>query len=110
MEYEDGIVEPIFGAFYVTPAYCQVSFNYFREDADYPVQQKLKEVDEKTENDLLKDNNLIVIKNSPEYITNKQSNTPTNRILISLFSRERLKFILQYVIVYVEEVVRKSLK
>ncbi|WP_130735915.1 type I restriction endonuclease [Flavobacterium sp. J27] len=103
MEYEDGIVEPIFGGFYATPAYENVQFNYFREDLDYPVQQKLKDIDEKTENELLKDNNLIVIKNSPEYITNKQSNTPTNRILTSLFSKERLKFILQYSIVYVEE-------
>ena len=103
MEYEDGIVEPIFGAFYATPAYENVQFNYFREDADYPVQQKLKDIDEKNENELLKDNNLIVIKNSPEYITNKQPNTPTNRILTSLFSKERLKFILQYAIVYVEE-------
>ncbi len=103
MEYEDGIVEPIFGAFYATPAYENVHFNYFREDPDYPVQQKLKDIDDKTENELLKDNNLIVIKNSPEYITNKQPNTPTNRILTSLFSKERLKFILQYAIVYVEE-------
>ncbi|MCP2027418.1 type I restriction enzyme R subunit [Flavobacterium sp. HSC-32F16] len=103
MEYEDGIVEPIFGAFYATPAYDQVHFNYFREDVDYPVIQKQKEIDEKVENELLKDNNLIVIKNSPEYITNKQTNTPTNRILTSLFSKERLKFILQYAIVYVEE-------
>lgn len=103
MEYEDGIVEPIFGAFYATPAYDQVHFNYFREDVDYPVIQKQKEIDEKAENELLKDNNLIVIKNSPEYITNKQTNTPTNRILTSLFSKERLKFILQYAIVYVEE-------
>ena len=41
MEYEDGIVEPIFGAFYATPSYDQVSFNYFREDLDYPVKQSL---------------------------------------------------------------------
>jgi type I restriction enzyme R subunit len=103
MEYEDGIVEPIFGAFYATPAYDQVHFNYFREDPDYPVMQKLKEIEEKSENDLLKDNNLIVIKNSPEYITNKQENTPTNRILTSLFSKERLRFILKFAIAYVEE-------
>ena len=103
MEYEDGIVEPIFGAFYATLAYDQVHFNYFREDVDYPVVQKQKEIDEKAENELLKDNNLIVIKNSPEYIINKQTNTPTNRILTSLFSKERMKFILQYAIVYVEE-------
>lgn len=103
MEYEDGIIEPFYGAFYATPSYEQVHFNYFREDADYPVKQKLLIIDEKTENELLKDNNLIVIKNSPEYITNKHENTPTNRILSSLFSKERLQFLLQYAIVYVEE-------
>lgn len=103
MEYEDGIVEPIFGAFYGTAAYEHVGFNYFREDLDYPVQQKLLTIDEATENALLKDNNLTVIKNSPEYITNKSENTPTNRILKSLFSKERLAFILRYAITYVEE-------
>lgn len=103
MEYEDGIVEPIFGAFYGTVGYEQVSFNYFREDLDYPVQQKLIAIDESTENALLKDNNLTVIKNSPEYITNKNENTPTNRILKSLFSKERLAFILKYAFAYVQE-------
>lgn len=103
MEYEDGIVEPIFGAFYATPSYEQVNFNYFREDLNYPVKQTLGIIDEKAENNLLKDNNLVVIKNSPEYITNKQENTPTNRILSSLFSKERLQFILRYSIAYVEE-------
>lgn len=103
MEYEDGIVEPIFGAFYASPSYGQVSFNYFREDVDYPVKQSLLNLNDSIENALLKDNNLMVIKHSPEYITNKQDNTPTNRILTSLFSKERLKFLLKYAIAYVEE-------
>lgn len=29
MEYEDGVVEPVFGAFYATPAYANLKFNYF---------------------------------------------------------------------------------
>ncbi|MFL9845619.1 type I restriction endonuclease [Flavobacterium rhizosphaerae] len=103
MEYEDGIVDPVFGAFYGTPSYDQVHFNFFREDEDYPVKQKLLSIDEKTEIELLKDNNLIVIKNSPEYLTNKQENTPTNRILTSLFSKVRLQFLLKYAIAYVQE-------
>lgn len=103
MEYEDGIVEPIFGAFYATPSYDQVNFNYFREDLEYPVKQTLLTLSEDIENQVLKDNNIVVIKDSPEYIINKQDNTPTNRILTSLLSRERLQFILQYAIAYVEE-------
>lgn len=103
MEYEDGIVEPVFGAFYATSAYADLHFNYFREDEDFPVRQKVLNISEQQENDVLRDNNLQVIKHSPEFKTNKELNTPTNRILTSLFSRERLQFVLQYGITYVKE-------
>lgn len=103
MEYEDGIVEPIFGAFYATSAYADLSFNYFREDEDYPVNHKLRLITEQDENAILKDNNLLVIKHSPEFKTNKEPNTPTHRILTSLFSKERFAFILRYAFAYVEE-------
>ncbi len=103
MEYEDGVVDPIFGAFYGTPAYGEVLFNYFREDVDYPVNQALVTISDELENSLLKDNNLSVIKHNPEFITNKDERTPTNRILTSLFSKERLAFVLQFAIAYVED-------
>lgn len=103
MEYEDGIVEPILGAYYATAAYDNISFNYFREDLDYPVEQKLLDITEDEESKVLKDNNLIVIKHNPEFITNKNENSHTNRILTSLFSKERLEFILQFAIAYVQE-------
>lgn len=103
MEYEDGVIEPIFGAFYASAAYSDLKFNYFREDEDYPVKEKLKVIDEKEEFAVLRDNNLTVIKNSPEFITNKNPNSPTNRILTSMFSRERLAFILRYGLAYVDE-------
>lgn len=103
MEYEDGIVEPVFGAYYATAAYKEINFNFFREDVEYPVTDLLKSIVPETENLLLRDNNLMVIKHSPEYITNKQDNTPTNRILTSLFAKERLQFILQFAIAYVKE-------
>lgn len=103
MEYEDGIVEPIFGAFYATSAYSDLSFNYFREDEDYPINQKLRIITEQEENSILKDNNLLVIKHSPEFKTNKEPNTPTHKILTSLFSKERFAFILRYAFAYVEE-------
>lgn len=52
---------------------------------------------------MLKDNNLLVIKHSPEFKTNKDEHSPTHRILTSLFSRERLAFLLRYAIAYVRE-------
>lgn len=103
MEYEDGIVEPVFGAFYATAAYGDLHFNYFREDEDFPVKQKLETISESEENAILKDTNLLVIKHSPEFKINKEPYTPTHRILTSLFSKERLSFILRYAIAYVEE-------
>lgn len=103
MEYEDGIVDPVFGAFYATAAYKDLQFNYFREDPEYPVKQGLMSISEELENAILKDTNLMVIKHSPEFNTNKSEYTPTHRILTSLFSRERIFFILKYALVYVEE-------
>ena len=103
MEYEDSIVEPVFGAFYATSAYADLHFNYFREDVDYPVKQELINLSEDQENFVLKDNNLLVIKHSPEFKTNKKPHSPTHKILTSLFSRERLGFILRYAIAYVRE-------
>ena len=61
MEYEDGVVEPIFGAYYATSAYSDLQFNYFREDGDYPVLEKLGVLNEEIENLILKDNNLLAI-------------------------------------------------
>src|SRR5690606_24972549 len=103
IEYEDGLIDPIFGAYYTISAYGDLHFNFFREDKDYPVKSPLLDVPEADEFAILKDNNISVIKNSPEYITNKAPHTPTNRILTSLFSKERLQFILQFAIAYVQE-------
>ncbi len=55
MEFEDGIVEPVFGAFYASAAYGNLNFNYFREDEDFPVNQKFDTVSEQEENDVPKD-------------------------------------------------------
>lgn len=103
MEYEDGIIDPVFGAFYATAVYKDLQFNYFREDPEYPVKQGLKPISEEQENAILKDTNLMVIKHSPEFLTNKSEYTPTHRILTSLFSRDRFAFILKYALAYVAE-------
>ena len=63
----------------------------------------MEEEGEDLENFVLKDNNLLAIKHTPEFITNKDNYTPTNRILTSLFSKERIAMILQYSIAYVQE-------
>ena len=103
MEYDSESVEPIQGAFYSTTSYHNANFNCFREEEKLDVEGILKDEDETIENIVLKDNNLFSIKHSPEFITNKSVNGPTNRILTSLFSRDRLAMLLKYSIAYVEE-------
>ncbi|MDE7437027.1 MAG: DEAD/DEAH box helicase family protein, partial [Muribaculaceae bacterium] len=54
------------------------------------------------EKKILKDFNCEVIHTTPEYKTNLDTNTPTNRIITSMCSPERLLFILKYGIAYVK--------
>jgi type I restriction enzyme R subunit len=100
MEYDDTSPEPIEGAFYAAPAKEPI-FNYFREEEKLNIAKLLQDIDENTEDFILKDNNLEVIKYNPEFIVNKEPNTPTNRLSTSLLSKDRLSFILQYAIAYV---------
>lgn len=102
MEYDDNSPMPIEGAFYATASYQKPSFNYFREEVDFDLNTLLTPVDDDLENFILKDNNLVGIKNSPEFITNKNPDSPTNRICTSLFQKERLQFMLQYSIAYLK--------
>ena len=103
MEYDNSSPLPIEGAFYATTSYYKPIFNYFREEAIFDLNQILSEVDDSVETTVLKDNNLVGIKHSDEFITNKNPYTPTNRICTSLFQKERLAFVLQYGIAYVKE-------
>jgi type I restriction enzyme R subunit len=102
MEYDDSSPMPIEGAFYATASYQKPSFNYFREEVKFDLNIILSEVDDACENYVLKDNNLVGIKNSPEFSTNKNSDSPSNRICTSLFQRERFQFMLQYAVAYVK--------
>ncbi len=103
MEYDLESIEPIQGAFYASTSYASANFNCFREEEKLDLTTLLKAGDDDLENLVLKDNNLSAIKHSPEFITNKEPNSPTNRILTSLFSEDRFAMILKYSIAYVNE-------
>lgn len=102
MEYDLESIEPIQGAFYASSSYSNANFNCFREEEKFNLAAILKLEDDELENFVLKDNNLSSIKYSPEFITNKSTNTPTNRILTSLFSRGRFAMLLKYCFAYVK--------
>jgi type I restriction enzyme R subunit len=103
MEYDIESIEPIQGAFYASTSYSSANFNCFREEEKFDLASLLNAEDDDLENLVLKDNNLSAIKHSPEFITNKDPNSPTNRVLTSLFGRDRLAMILKYSIAYVNE-------
>lgn len=102
MEYDNHSPLPIEGAFYATASYQKPGFNYFREEEDFDLTALLYDVSDEIETAILQDTNLVGIKHSSEFITNKNPNTPTNSICTSLFQRDRLSFLLQYGIAYVK--------
>ena len=106
MEYDNESIDQIEGAYYASTSYKNAIFNAFKEDLNVET-LKLSEIlaveNDEIENFILKDNNLNVIKHSPEFLTNKDPNTPTNRIITSLFSKERFAIFLKYGIAYVKE-------
>lgn len=103
MEYDQESVEPVQGAFYSSTSYGDVSFNCFREEEELNLSFLLQPEDDDRENFVLKDNNLAAIKHSPEFITNKEPTSPTNRLLTSLFCQKRLAMLLQFGFAYVQE-------
>lgn len=102
-EYDEESVPPIQGAFYAAPDLEEAKFNCFREE-DREIHKFALPLDEDVEKEILRDTNLVSIFGTSEYLTNKDINSPTNRILTSLLCKDRLKTILKYGIAYVNTV------
>ena len=108
MEYDAlGGIVPIQGAFYCTGAKKKSPFNCFREHnplnqdvAPYNSNYQYGAIDPAVEKKILSDFNNQVIHTTPEYQTNLNTYTPTNRIITSMCSPERLLFLLKYGITY----------
>lgn len=111
MEYDaQGGVVPIEGVFYGTNAHKKIKLNCFREEnvnrqpvapfnRDFPY----KDIDDNVEKQILSDFNNQVLRENTEYKTNCQFYTPTNRVITSMCSPERLLYLLKYGIAYVHE-------
>ena len=99
-EYDDSDIEPIQGAFYASSSYTRMFFSKFREQRVEELRAKMKAIDTDNEAFILSDTNLIVIKGTPEYTSSINEDSPTNRIITSLYTKGRLLFLLKYGICY----------
>lgn len=109
MEYDtEGGITPIQGVFYCTGARERAKLSTFREEnpqnlerAPFHEDFPYAELNHETEQKILDDYNVQVIRHTPEYATNLSPFTPTNRALTSLVSPERLLYLIKYGIAYV---------
>lgn len=104
MPYDDADIDPIQGAFYSSTSKTKAFFNLFKEEPQNIVKltTATEELDSITENFILQDTNYQSLKNSVEFETNKDLSTPTNSIILSLFSKNRIFDILKYAFAYVK--------
>ena len=104
-EYDHEGLVPIQGAFYATTSKKEAFFNVFRE-ADDDILAKSgynPELPDGVEKQVLTHRNCIPIKESEEYKHNQRPDSPTNRIITSMLSRERILFLLRYGFAYVDK-------
>ncbi len=94
------------GSFYTTPNGQKTTFSFFRDE------EKLsagKDVSSDFIKHVLKDNKYSpTVFDTPEFQTNLSPDTPCNRFVTSLFSKERLMFLLQYGMLYLDKKVKEK--
>lgn len=101
-EYNETELTPINGAFYSTS--YNLKLKHFREELSHTLPtQDIAPLETNAIKQILKDTNTQAILNTPEFHTNTALDTPTNRLLISLFSHQRLMFFLRYGIAFVRD-------
>lgn len=99
LEYNDDELTKMSGSFYTTPNGNQYSYNHFREEQQIIINDYL---DEETIDSVLLDTNASTIKNTNEFHSNLKPDTPCNRFITSVFSKERFIQFIKYGIVYVD--------
>ena len=105
MEYEesDDAEDVKAGSFYTTPNGMNTSFSFFREnDPGYLATYPFLEVPEEACREVLKDCGYRASEfDAPEFQENLKPGSPCNSFVTSFFDRERVLFILQYGLMYV---------
>ncbi|WP_149556248.1 type I restriction endonuclease [Streptococcus cristatus] len=91
------------GSYYGSNAYSKTKFNAFKEEREEDFLHSLASLTEDQIDFVLDDMNHFALKSQPEFKTNLNHDTPCNAFLSSLYTKERLLFMLRFGLVYVEE-------
>ena len=95
------------GSFYTTPNGQKTTFSFFREEN--PRKDGFEVVTNDTVKYVLKDNHYSPAEaDTPEFQMNLDPDTPCNRFVTSLFTKDRILFYLQYGITYVDGTVKQK--
>lgn len=101
LNYDDEERVKMSGSFYTTPNGMSSTFNHFREERRIPLSEYLPD---NLIDTVLMDNQKLSIKDTSEFKSNLEPETPCNSFITSLFSIERLIWVLRYGLVYVHSV------
>lgn len=106
MDYVPDDGQQMQGSYYSTTSMGTAVFNSMREERYGELVDRIGTVSEDDVDMVLKDANLIVLKNTAEFKTNCGNGTPMNRFLTSIYDKHRLYFFLRFGIVYVRTAVK----
>ena len=105
-EYDNNNRVPIQGAFYCCTTKNKAFYNVFREqDKDFVAKYPYEQITDDIIKRVCRHRNCQALPSLPEFTTNCKIDTPTNRILTSMLSKERILFLLRYSIAYVERTI-----
>ena len=105
-EYDNNNRVPIQGAFYCCTTRNKAFYNVFREqDKDFVTKYPYEIIDDDIIKKVCRHRNCQALPSLPEFTTNCKVDTPTNRILTSMLSKERILFLIRYGFAYVERTI-----
>lgn len=99
MEYSNDFGAHTTGSYYCTSSYDKAFFNSMHEKK-YNELPTSAHISQNKIDEVLRDANKLSIKDSKEFKTNCEPDTPANSFLTSMFSKDRLRFFLRFGIAY----------
>lgn len=100
MDYSEDYGMHTTGSYYCTSSYSKAFFNSMHEERAKELNKEVGSISDEDIETVLKDANKIAIKDTTEFKTNCDPNTPANSFLTSLFSKDRFKFFLRFGLAY----------